>query len=92
VRVNPRRAPDAALRRIRGVPHVSRAGSAEVLYELSDVAAVIWRLADGARSVDEIARLVAEDYNVEPDEAARDTHAFIQELVALGLMETPPDR
>lgn len=53
-------------------------GEAKVLNE---VGATIWRLADGSRSIRDIAAVLCEEYDVAPEEARRDTFEFVAELV-----------
>lgn len=54
---------------------------------LNEVGAQIWTLADGSRSVREIAASVASVYQVSPAEAEADTVEFLRELFEKALIE-----
>ena len=54
---------------------------------LNDVGARIWALADGSRSVREIAAVIASNYEVSPAQAEADTLAFLGELRDKALLE-----
>lgn len=53
---------------------------------LNQVGARIWELADGERSVEEIARLLAQEYEVELSQAELDAVAFCTDLAGRGLL------
>jgi len=46
----------------------------------------IWELCDGAHSIEEIARVLASEYDVSFEIALADSQQFIQELSAKGLL------
>jgi hypothetical protein len=48
---------------------------------LNEIGARIWALADGSRTVDEIARQLCTEFVVEISQAQADTQAFIDQLV-----------
>jgi hypothetical protein len=54
---------------------------------LNEVGARIWALADGSRSVREIAAAIASSYDVSLAEAEADTVVFLQELREKALIE-----
>jgi hypothetical protein len=54
---------------------------------LNEVGARIWALADGSRSVREIAADIARGYDVSPAQAETDTVMFLQELREKTLIE-----
>jgi hypothetical protein len=54
---------------------------------LNEVGARIWALADGSRSVRDIAAAVAGSYDVSPAEAEADTVVFLRELREKALIE-----
>lgn len=59
---------------------------------INEVGALIWQLADGTRTIAQIANQVCQEYNVVPDQALTDTQEFIKELVereALALSDRP---
>jgi Coenzyme PQQ synthesis protein D (PqqD) len=74
---NPTWAADVRPRKVRG--ELLLAGNTEV-YKLTEVAADIWQLADGTRSVAEIATALTERYDVPEDTALRDVRALMDEL------------
>jgi len=56
---------------------------------LNDVGARIWELADGRRTVADIAATIATEYAVDPAQAQTDTLAFVAELVRRGIFADP---
>ncbi len=54
---------------------------------LNEVGARIWALADGSRSVSEIAAVIVDQYEVPLAQAQVDTLAFLNELHAKALVE-----
>ncbi|NJO83131.1 MAG: PqqD family protein [Blastochloris sp.] len=48
---------------------------------LNEVGACIWQLADGSRTIREIAALVHAEYDAQAEQIEHDTQAFIAELV-----------
>ena len=79
--------PDSHPRRRQDVLAQS-AGDAVVLlapdsgqyYTLNEVGGRIWQLADGSRTVTEIARLVSEEYDASPEEIEADALAVLGDL------------
>jgi len=55
---------------------------------INEVGAYIWSMLDGVRSVQEIARAVSTQYDVELDQAEQDTLEFVRDLSQKGLIET----
>jgi hypothetical protein len=51
-----------------------------VLHELNSTGSFIWKHADGRRSVEEIARLLAAEFAVDQATALADTRALVAEL------------
>jgi hypothetical protein len=52
-------------------------GYGEQAVELSDVAAFLWSSIDGKRTVDELARLLVEEYGVDTEAAGADLGEFL---------------
>ena len=75
-----------AYRRVAGELFVVDAAKAR-LHELNGVGAAVWEGLAKGRSSREIAASIAEDYEVEPARALRDTEDFIAELGEAGLLE-----
>lgn len=59
-------------------------------YNLNKVGAFIWEHCDGKHTLSQIAASLADRYDVEPAEAARDCLMFIDELVDQGLLAWNP--
>lgn len=55
---------------------------------INEVGAYIWSMIDGVRSVQDIARAVSTQYDVELDQAEQDTLEFVRDLSQKGLIET----
>jgi hypothetical protein len=49
-------------------------------FELNEVGLAVWRMCDGAHSVDDIVKHVADDFAVGQDQAAQDVNEFIAAL------------
>ena len=54
---------------------------------LNPVANKVFGLLDGDHSLEEIARQVADEFDVAPEQAQRDIQAFLEELEAHGMLE-----
>jgi len=57
-----------------------------VMHELNDTGSFIWNNIDGRRSVQEIAALLAEGYEVTPEVALADTESLLEELASRKLI------
>jgi hypothetical protein len=55
-------------------------------YNLNSVGTFIWERCDGQHTLDQIAASLADQYDVEPAEAARDCLEFINGLVEQGVL------
>jgi hypothetical protein len=55
-------------------------------YSLNPVGTFIWERCDGRHSLAQIAQELAAEYDVTPEEAARDCREFIDSLVEQGLL------
>lgn len=53
---------------------------------LNPVGSRIWQLADGTRTVDEIANVLVQEFDVDQAEAASSAQRFVAELVDLELL------
>lgn len=78
-----KRALDARVRRVAGTQMVARG---QDVLELNEVAAVVWNLADGSRSLVEISTHVMTEYEVSEEEALADVTEFVTEMVNAGFM------
>jgi hypothetical protein len=84
MRDKPQRSFDARTDVASGPPLVVRGMDA---FELDHVAATIWTLLDGERTVGEITAEVCRAYQVSPDRAGPDVQALLAELSRNGLIE-----
>jgi Coenzyme PQQ synthesis protein D (PqqD) len=80
----PRRSLDARTRNFRGTLLVA---SREQALQLSDVAAAVWRLADGKRTFADIAQTIAREHSADVEQVAADIRELLLELVAAGLVD-----
>ncbi len=55
-----------------------------VINVLNEVGARVWNLIDGRRRVEEIVRLICEEYDVSADRAAEDVIEFLGQLAQRG--------
>ncbi len=83
----PRRAPAAPSRVIDGQGVVIQTRLAEVSL-LNEVATRIWAAIDGKTSEEELVLLVAGEFEVSEEDAARDVAAFLDDLAEAKLVET----
>lgn len=68
------------------VPVRAGVGDLDSIYTLNEVASRVWQLIDGQRGVREIARVISEEYDVAPEEAAQDSLELLESLAAVGLV------
>ena len=80
-----KRAPDCAFREIEGEMFIVSSKSGTV-HLLNSTGTFIWTQLDGARTLDEIARTVAEEFEVDDVSARADLKDFIEEINGLGLV------
>ena len=67
------------------VPIRRTVGQLDSIYSLNEIAARIWNLIDGTRSIGRIAEQIADEYDVEREVAIRDTAELCKELIELGV-------
>ena len=58
---------------------------------LNEIAARIWELADGTRSVAQIAEAITEAYQVGEQQAEQDVWDFLNNLASIGLLQLADD-
>ena len=85
-------APDATIRRrldarVRNHQGTLVIAGATQAFELTSVAAFVWRLLDGSRTVQEISLAVATEYGADPAEALEDTRELLRDLLAHNVLE-----
>ena len=64
--------------------------SDSVMHELNDTGSFLWKNIDGKKSAEELAELLAENYEVTPDIALSDTQALLAEMSSRKLVVTVP--
>lgn len=68
------------------VPIRNNVGNLESIYTLSPVAARVWELLDGVRSVEQIVEILCHEYDVSPAEAAADVAELLGNLSEASLV------
>ncbi|MEA2463782.1 MAG: hypothetical protein QOJ98_1529 [Acidobacteriota bacterium] len=68
------------------VPIRHNVGNLDFVYTLSPVAAKIWSLLDGVRTVEEIAHELCNEFEVEPAAAAADVSDLLADLASASLI------
>jgi hypothetical protein len=68
------------------VPIRHNVGNLDFVYTLSPVAARIWSLLDGSRSLESIAHELCNEFEVEPETAAADIHELLNDLAGAALV------
>lgn len=85
-----RRIDDVVCRRVGNesvlVPIRQNVGDLDYIYTLSDVAARIWELLDGSRSVDAVISAICDEYEVDRDQAASDVAELVSDLASVSLV------
>jgi len=84
----PQRNPKLAWREIDGEVVIISPDDSQV-HELNETASLIWKFADGKHSVDQIAEVVAEGYEVPVEVAQADVRELIEMLSAKSLLMAP---
>jgi pyrroloquinoline quinone biosynthesis protein D len=84
--VRPLRHPGVRTRVEMGETTLVGPGDGSASRELNEVAARIWALCDGRRTVRDIAALIVEEFDVDLDTARRDVEEFVGEMMADGLL------
>jgi hypothetical protein len=77
-------------RRVAGetivIPVSSRVGDLDAIYALNDVGSRVWTLLEEPKSVEEIARVLSEEYDVAREQVMSDVVELLGELRANGLV------
>ena len=71
------------------VPIRARAAELDSIFVFNEIGAAIWTLLDSGRSAEEIARALADEYDVAPEAARADLVRFLRTLTESGLLEEP---
>jgi hypothetical protein len=70
------------------VPIRGSVGDLASIFSFNGTGSLIWQLLESPKTVAQLAESVAEKYNVGPDRAERDVSSFVNEMKAVGLVET----
>ena len=81
----PRPSPGAVWREVEGEAVVVLPGKGQYKV-LNQVGARVWKLADGTRTVRQLAEAICAEYDVAAEVALRDVRAFIEALVTKGAL------
>lgn len=73
------------------VPVRGGVGDLNAIFTLNAVGTTIWKLIDGATPLERLAGAIAAEYEVSPEDAARDVLEFVQLLTDKGLLATAPE-
>jgi hypothetical protein len=60
--------------------------SESVMHELNDTGSFLWKNIDGHKSAEELAALLAANYEVSPDTALTDTQSLLEEMSSRKLL------
>ena len=83
----PTRKPDVDFRILDDLTSVAVAPESEEAHALTPVATAVFERCDGTMTVGEIAAELADIFDAPADQIARDVEAFLDDLVARGLVE-----
>ena len=68
------------------VPIRNNVGSLDYIYTLSPVAARMWALLDGTRSIDEVVAAICDEYDVTAEQATADVAELVSDLENVSLV------
>jgi hypothetical protein len=69
------------------VPIRHRTGDLQFIYNLNEVAGRIWELIDGQRTLEDITKIIVEEYDVEYAQATEDIRGFTAKLKEPGFIK-----
>lgn len=69
------------------VPIRGRVGDLASIYSFNGTGSLIWQLLESPRTIGELAEAVAQQFEVEPERAEQDVERFVQEMIAVCLVE-----
>ena len=83
---------EVVTRRIAGetliIPVAGQVGDLDAIYTLNEVGSRIWELIEGATPVSRIVDAISAEYDVSPDQAARDIFGFLDSLETRDLIRS----
>ncbi|MGN6184418.1 MAG: PqqD family protein [Thermoanaerobaculia bacterium] len=72
------------------VPIRQNVGNLDFVYTLSPVAARVWALIDGKRTVEDVVRIIIDEYDVTRETAVADTSELLNDLAGVSLITLVP--
>ncbi len=69
------------------VPVRAKVGDLASIYSFNGTGTLIWKLLETPKTVAELATAIAQEYEVEREQAERDVVEFVGEMKAVGLVE-----
>ena len=69
------------------VPIRKKASDLNYIYNLNEVASRIWELLDGKRQVKELRDIIAEEFEVSPEQAESDLEGLLKQLETEGAVK-----
>lgn len=80
----PSHSPRVVFRRINDecllIPLTDNIADMNSLYRLNETGVFIWELIDGKRDIRDITAMMAEEFEVDPDEAEKDIMQFLEQV------------
>jgi hypothetical protein len=70
------------------VPICAGVGDMEAVYTFNGLGGQLWRLLEESRAAQDLVDWVIQNFNVHPEVAAADVHAFLEDLREIGLIQT----
>jgi len=71
------------------VPVRAKVGDLASIYSFNGTGTLIWKLLESPRTVEQLAAIVAQEYEVDAAQAEQDVTSFVSEMKAVGLVEVP---
>lgn len=81
-----KRKPDLAWKKIGETAVILDLDGQRDFHQLNDVAARIWELCDGHKSLAEISKVISDEFEAESGEIEQDVESFSQKLLAMNLL------
>jgi len=69
------------------IPVRDRVGDLASIYSLNSTGSLIWKLLGSPRTVTQLAMAFAQEYEVEPEMVRQDIADFLNEMMAVGMVE-----
>lgn len=71
------------------VPIRAKVGDLASIYSFNGTGSLIWKLLECPKTLSQLVNAVAQEYEVDVQQAERDVTEFVSELNAVGLVEVP---